>query len=403
VNHGWPLVTLQEIAADVPYPIGDGDHGQIKPAMYSNSGVPYIRVADIGWGHFEPNGLVHIPESVHEANLKSELKPGDILIAKTGATIGKCCVVPSYVEKANITSSVGKISVDQKRMLPKFLLYWFLTPYFQKYLWSISTRAAQPGFNIADMKLFKVPLPPLAEQQRLVHVLDEALEGIAIARANAEKNLQNARMLFESHLRFSLIKSGEGWAQAQLGSIGRVLMCKRILKEQTNQISGVPFYKIGTFGKVADSYIPVEVFEKYRSQFAYPKRGEVLLSAAGTIGRRVTFDGEPSYFQDSNIVWIKNDESVILNEYLYHYYSICDFKPSIGTTIKRLYNADLRSVVVFFPQSLAMQRKLVSQIVELESAAEHLVSLYGRKLDQLHAVSQSIFQHAFSGQLEAAS
>ena len=88
------------------------------------------------------------------------------------------------------------------------------------------------------------------------------------------------------------------------------------MKNQTNSESGIPFYKIGTFGKVADAYISNEVYEEYKKLYSYPKKGDILMSASGTIGRTVVFNGEPSYFQDSNIVWVDNDETKVLNSYL---------------------------------------------------------------------------------------
>lgn len=129
---GWIETPLETLASDTNYPIGDGDHGQIKPATYSDKGIPYIRVADMGWGKFEPNGLVHIPESVHIQNLKSELLPGDILIAKTGATIGKCCIVPDSIQKANTTSSVGKVTINRDVTSPEWILYNFLSRDFKE-------------------------------------------------------------------------------------------------------------------------------------------------------------------------------------------------------------------------------------------------------------------------------
>ena len=106
----------------------------------------------------------------------------------------------------------------------------------------------------------------------------------------------------------------------KLGEIGEVCMCKRIMKEQTSESGEIPFFKIGTFGAVADSFISRELFEDYKSRFSYPKKGEILISASGTIGRSVIFDGKEAYFQDSNIVWISNDESVAINKYLYYCY-----------------------------------------------------------------------------------
>lgn len=105
----------------------------------------------------------------------------------------------------------------------------------------------------------------------------------------------------------------EDWEVKSLGEIGEPCMCKRILKEQTSPTGDIPFYKIGTFGGIPDAYISRELFEQYKEQYNYPKKGTLLLSAAGTIGRVVVFDGKDSYFQDSNIVWIDNDETKVTN------------------------------------------------------------------------------------------
>ncbi|WP_258173277.1 restriction endonuclease subunit S, partial [Haemophilus influenzae] len=90
------------------------------------------------------------------------------------------------------------------------------------------------------------------------------------------------------------------------------------MKHETNSVSGVPFYKIGTFGGVADSFISLELYEQYKNKYPYPQKGQVLISAAGTLGKVVIFDGKPSYFQDSNIVWIDANEKIINNTFLYY-------------------------------------------------------------------------------------
>ena len=126
-------------------------------------------------------------------------------------------------------------------------------------------------------------------------------------------------------------------------------MCKRILKSETNLMSGVPFYKIGTFGGVANSYISKETYEEYKRKYSFPKKGDVLISAAGTIGRTVIYDGEPAYFQDSNIVWLEHDESLVLNKYLYYYYQLSPWQISTGGTIARLYNDNILKAEIAVP------------------------------------------------------
>jgi type I restriction enzyme S subunit len=174
----WITIQLETLAANTKYPIGDGDHGQIKPAVYTDKGIPYIRVSDMGWGRYKPNGLVHIPESVHKLNLKSELHPGDVLIAKTGATIGKCFIVPDSMPKANTTSSVGKVTINRELTSPEWILFYFLSREFKSQMWAVSEKTAQPGFNIYNLKEFLIPLAPLAEQKRIVAKLEKLLNKV---------------------------------------------------------------------------------------------------------------------------------------------------------------------------------------------------------------------------------
>ena len=155
-----------------------------------------------------------------------------------------------------------------------------------------------------------------------------------------------------------------------MSEIGEVCMCKRIMKEQTNNVSSIPFYKIGTFGKVADAYISQDLYEDYKNRYSFPIKGEVLISASGTIGHTVIYDGEDAYFQDSNIVWIHNDETQVLNKYLYHYYQIIDWNVE-GGTIKRLYNSNLAKTKIAVPD-LSEQQHIVSILDKFEVLTNNL-------------------------------
>ena len=164
-----------------------------------------------------------------------------------------------------------------------------------------------------------------------------------------------------------------GYVRISLGDIGSICMCKRILKSQTNTVSGVPFYKIGTFGKEADAYISQETFNEYRSKYNFPKKSDVLISAAGTIGRTVVYDGKPAYFQDSNIVWIDNDESIVLNSYLHYCYELKPWKASEGGTIPRLYNDNIAKAVIAVPP-IEEQKRIVSILDRFDAICNDLAS-----------------------------
>jgi len=191
------------------------------------------------------------------------------------------------------------------------------------------------------------------------------------------------------------------WIETKLGTIGRVSMCKRILKEQTKQTGEIPFYKIGTFGKQPDAYIPSSIYNDFRSKYPFPSKGEILISAAGTIGRRVRYDGEPAYFQDSNIVWIENDEKKVLNNYLYHFYSACEWNSTSGATISRLYNDNLRSIDIVFPASLSEQQEIAVKTDSVVSEVKKLGEAYQQKDAAYSFLKASILSQAFAGELTA--
>lgn len=162
-----------------------------------------------------------------------------------------------------------------------------------------------------------------------------------------------------------------GYVDTTLSSIGKVCMCKRILKSQTSTIGDVPFYKIGTFGGKPNAFISQKLFDEFKNKYSYPNKGDVLISCSGTIGRTVVFDGEDAYFQDSNIVWIKNDEKLVLNSYLRYVYELMPFLISNGGTICRLYNEGIEKARIKVP-SLSKQAKIVAILDKFDTYCNDL-------------------------------
>ena len=183
--------------------------------------------------------------------------------------------------------------------------------------------------------------------------------------------------------------SGE-WKEIRLGEIGDICMCKRVMKNETNTSGPIPFYKIGTFGNEADAFIPEELFLEYKKKYSYPRKGEVLFSAAGTIGRSVVFDGEPAYFQDSNIVWITNSEKIVSNFFLKCAYSIISWNIEDGSIVKRLYNDNIRKTSILIP-TLPEQTTIATFFTHLDT----LISSTSRRLDKLRAVKAAALQTLF--------
>ncbi len=138
------------------------------------------------------------------------------------------------------------------------------------------------------------------------------------------------------------------WQRVRLGDIGKPCMCKRVMKHQTTRYGEIPFYKIGTFVNTADAFISKKLFLEYKTKYSFPKKGDILISASGTIGRAVIYDGKPAYFQDSNIVWIDNDETLVKNDFLFYAYSNIKWDTE-HTTILRLYNDNFRNTLIPLP------------------------------------------------------
>ncbi|WRC52959.1 restriction endonuclease subunit S [Helicobacter pylori] len=138
------------------------------------------------------------------------------------------------------------------------------------------------------------------------------------------------------------------WQKVRLGDIGKPCMCKRVMKHQTTRYGEIPFYKIGTFGNTADAFISKKLFLEYKTKYSFPKKGDILISASGTIGRAVIYDGKPAYFQDSNIVWIDNDETLVKNDFLFYAYSNVKWNTE-HTTILRLYNDNFKNTLIPLP------------------------------------------------------
>ena len=163
------------------------------------------------------------------------------------------------------------------------------------------------------------------------------------------------------------------WEQRKLGEIGSVSMCRRIFKEQTSETGDIPFYKIGTFGADPDAFISRELFEEYKSKYPYPQKGDILISASGSIGRAVEFAGNNEYFQDSNIVWLNHDER-LSNPFLKCFYSVVKWAGIEGSTIKRLYNDNILNTVICMP-SVPEQKRIGLFFENLDN----LITLHQRK------------------------
>lgn len=180
------------------------------------------------------------------------------------------------------------------------------------------------------------------------------------------------------------------WEIMNLGHVGEVKMCRRVFNHETSSHGQIPFFKIGTFGKEPDAFISQSLYNLYRQKFSFPQPGEILISAAGTIGRTIVYNGEDAYYQDSNIVWLSNDEKLITNEFLFYVLQIAKYNTE-GGTIQRLYNSILKSTKFICPP-LSEQ----TAIAEALSDADAMISSLEKLIEKKKKIKQGAMQELLS-------
>lgn len=311
-----------------------------------------------------------------------------IITAGDGVGVGK---VYHYISgKYSLHQRAYRIHVTASDVLPRYVFHYMKArfyPYIQKSMYQGSV----PSIRRPMLAEFLIPIIPLAGQEKIIHILDN-FETICTDLNIGLPAEIDARQKQYEYYRDTLLTFAEtgtppwknkdlivlfqyvfGFAQISLGDIGPVCMCKRIMKAETSSSGDIPFYKIGTFGKTPDAFISESTYKSYKAQYPYPKIGDILISAAGTIGRAVIYDGQPAYYQDSNIVWIDNDESIVLNRYLYYFYQSNPWKAAQGGTIARLYNDNIRSTLICVPR-IDRQREIISILDHFDALCNDLTS-----------------------------
>ena len=272
---------------------------------------------------------------------------------------------------------IWKLIFDEK-IISKRFLYHFLAMDTENISKSL-TNSTMPHVSMANMKKRTIPVPPRPVQDEIVRILDEYTNLEAELEAKLSEEIELKQKQYEVY-RDKLLTFGDDVEYKKLGEVGCVRMCKRIMKDQTSSTGDIPFYKIGTFGGTANAYITQELFDEYSSRYNYPKKGNVLISASGTIGRTVVFDGKPSYFQDSNIVWLEHDGTQVTDEYLKYIYSTSPWYVADGGTISRLYNDNILNAIIPVP-SIPEQERIVKILDKYDTYTRDMISTLNTELE----------------------
>jgi type I restriction enzyme S subunit len=288
------------------------------------------------------------------------------------------------------------------QLLDRWLIYYLSYSDLTEFISGLTV----PKLNQGNLRGIPIPVPPLLEQQRLLGILDEAFEGIAIAEANAEKNLQNTGALFEDHLQSVFTRGGEGWIERPLGdvcSIARGGSPRPIKRFLTTEMDGVNWIKIGD-ATASGKYI-YETAEKIKpdgvKRSRMVKTGDFLLSNSMSFGR-------PYIMRTSGCIhdgWLvlSDYEAHLDQDYLYYLLgSQLIFEQfdrlAAGTTVRNL-NIELASRVTIPLPPLGQQREIAQQLDGLQGETERLQDTYQRRLAALEELKKSLLHEAFSGRL----
>ncbi len=395
MKEGWHVKQLAAVSAI--------NYGYTISASAEPVGPRFLRITDIQNDHVDWESVPYCEISSADAP-KYRLASGDIVFARTGATTGKSFLVSDSPD-AVFASYLIRLRLLDKSLLPKFVSLFFQTDDYWKSIRDGSTGSAQGGFNASKLGSLSIPFPPIAEQQRIVGVLDEAFEGIASAKANAEKNLQNAGAIFESHLTSVLTQRGTGWVDMtldQVCTVERGSSPRPIKNYFTTRPDGVNWIKIGDTeegGKYVYSTAQKITLEGAK-QSRFVKEGDFILTNSMSYGR-------PYIMKTSGCIhdgwFVLKINLPIDTDYLYYVLSSSVVQSQFallasGAVVKNISGDLVKKAVLPIP-SLAQQHKIVEKLLVLSAETQRLAHLYERKLAELEALKKSLLHQAFTGNL----
>ena len=355
-----------------------------------NGNIPWFQSADLT----EHEVLSAIPKKgITEIGLQksaAQLIPGNSIAIVTRVGVGKLVFMPFSYATSQDFLSLSELNYDE--IFVCYAIYKLL----QKEK-NLTQGTSIKGITKEELLNKKIEVPNREEQKKIGRYFTNLDHLITLHQRKCDETKELKKYMLQKmfpqncqkvpELRFAGFT--EDWEQRKFGDLGSVATCKRIFKDQTESEGDIPFYKIGTFGSQPDAFISRELFEEYRAKFQYPEIGDMLISASGTIGRTVEYNGENAYFQDSNIVWFKHDERID-NSFLKCIYAIVKWSGVEGSTIKRLYNDNFLKTEFYMPTVLE-QKKIGVYFQNLD----HLITLHQRKCNALKEVKKFMLQNMF--------
>lgn len=398
MKNGWHTKTLGEICS-----FENGDRGTNYPSRSAQTshGIPFINAGHLTDDGIDIESLNFIPRERFDLLSNGKIRTGDILFCLRGS-LGKFASVGSLSEGAIASSLV--IVRPGESVLGGYMMAYFQSDLCADMIVRFKNGAAQPNLSAQSLTKFTIPVPLLPEQKRIVGILDEAFEGIATAKANAEKNLQNARAIFESHLQSVFTQRGPGWIEKTVGEVC-ILRSGTTLPKEIEKPSGeIPYLKVADMN-ILENLNGVICSSRYINKCdvnasnllpvgttIFPKRGGAILTNKKRLTERVIC-------ADLNIMGVSAGKT-LLPKLLYFYFVNVDMRElGSGSSIPQINNYDIGPLPISFPSSLNEQRRIVTQFETLSAETQRLESIYKQKVAALEALKKSLLHQAFSGRL----
>ena len=389
----WEQRKLSDAIVD----IADGPFGSnLKTEHYTDEKEARIiqlsNLSDYGWQ--EPNTRYTTFEHAKEIR-RCIVNEGELVMGKM-MPAGMTIIRPNTEKMYVLSSDCVRIKLDKNVATDEFFLYTTKSETFLNQVNNDSQGSTRVRTSISKIREMDFATPSLEEQAKIGEYFTNLDNLITLHQRKCDETKELKKFMLQKMFPKNGEKKPEirfegftdDWEQRKFGDVGSVAMCKRIFKEQTSEEGDVPFYKIGTFGGSPDAYISRELFEEYKKAYQYPSKGDILISASGSIGRTVEYTGEDEYFQDSNIVWLKHGDNID-NAFLKVLYSVVEWSCE-GSTIKRLYNDNFLKTEFMLPY-IEEQTK----IGEFFSQIDNLITLHQRKCDEIKEIKKFMLQNMF--------
>ena len=398
---GWSIKPLAHLCEA----FADGDWVESKDQ--SPEGIRLVQTGNVGEGVFKDRSekARYISEETFKRLRCTEIFEGDCLISRLPDPVGRSAIIPSVGERMITAVDCTIVRFDKSQYLPTFFNFYSQSNDYLSTIAKECTGTTRSRISRNNLGLTPIPVPPLPEQHRIVAILDEAFAGIATAKANAEKNLQNARALFESHLQKVFTERGEGWQLKTLEEISTTFGRGKSRHRPRNapHLYGghYPFVQTGDI-RNAD-HIITEYSQTYSeaglAQSKLWPKGTICITIAANIAETAIL-GFDACFPDSVIGVVANPKEADVNfiEYL-----LQSFKARLQLLGKGSAQANINMGTFEherFPfPPVIKQMQIVAKLDALGTETQRLESLYQQKLTALDALKKSLLHQAFSGQL----